>query len=206
MVDSARSRDVNHPREERGRLVSFRDARPDGELVRATLKDDRRAKSELFRRHLDRVAGIVYRLIGNDVDLEDLVQDTFEEAFRKLHKLQRPESFRGWLRCIAVGRAISHLRRRQLRRRLGLLRREPIAFDELISTGAPPDVALELRAVYRILNRLPVAERVVLVLRRVEECSVREIAETTGWSAATVKRKVARAAATLARELEEDRR
>ena len=55
---------------------------------------------------------------------------------------------------------------------------------------APPDVATELRAVYGLLEKLPVEERIALVLRRVERLEIPEIAEQMGLSVSTVKRRL----------------
>jgi len=57
------------------------DARTDADLVLASRDDDVRGKTALFRRHVDRVSGVVYRLLGSDADLLDLVQDTFERMY-----------------------------------------------------------------------------------------------------------------------------
>ncbi len=65
--------------------------------------------------------------------------------------------------------------------------------ETLVASSAPPDIAAELAAVYRLVATLPVKERVVLVLRRVEELSMQEIVEQTGWSLAAVKRALVRA-------------
>lgn len=168
--------------------------------MRAAREEDPAAKAELFRRHADGVAAVIYRMLGADTELDDLLQDTFEDAFRKLDRLHRPEAFKAWLRTIAVGKTVNFLRRRRLQTRLGLRRAEPLSLEELVAKEAPPDVAAELRAVYRALERLPVAQRVVLVLRRVEGHTVREIVELTGWSRSTVNRNLDRALAALRRE------
>jgi RNA polymerase sigma factor (sigma-70 family) len=82
---------------------------------------------------------------------------------------------------------------------LGLRPREHIDADEVVSRAAPPDVGAELRAVYALLEQLPVEERIALVLRRVERLEIHEIAEHMGLSASTVKRRLGLAEARLAR-------
>ena len=77
--------------------------------------------------------------------------------------------------------------------RLGLRSAAPHDPDLVISSSAPPDVALELRSVYETVRDLPAEERIALVLRRVEGLELTEIAETMGFSLATVKRRLASA-------------
>ncbi len=83
--------------------------------------------------------------------------------------------------------------------RLGIRRSEPIEPDAVIAPTAPPEVALELRALYRSLEGMPADERVVLVLRRVESFEIAQIAEYTGLSVSTVKRRLRAAESRLER-------
>lgn len=167
----------------------------DAELVSRACGGDQSAKEQLFHRYVHRVSGIVYRLMGQDRDLEDLVQDTFVLAFDKLDTLREPGAFGPWLFRMTTGAVIDTLRRRSLLRRIGLWSKESFDLDSLISRTAPSDTAVELRAIYAALSRFPVDERVALVLRRVEELTHDEIAAYTGWSVATVKRRLVRAEA-----------
>jgi RNA polymerase sigma-70 factor (ECF subfamily) len=63
--------------------------------------------------------------------------------------------------------------------------------DALVGKAVPPDAAAELRALYTVVDALPVKLRVPLLLRRVEGLSLEEIAEYTQASLATVKRRIA---------------
>lgn len=165
----------------------------DAELVDAALRGDAGAKEQLYKRYVRMAAGTAYRLLGGDTDLEDVVQDSFVAAFATLSKLENGDAFPGWLSRIVTRTSIDTIRRRRLLARLGILRLQPIHLETLVAPTAPPEVAAELASVYRVLQTLPTAERVVLVLRRVEQLTISEVAERTGWSAATVKRKLARA-------------
>ena len=161
--------------------------------VAAALQGDGKAKEALFRRHVGMVSGLSFRLLGRDAELEDIVQESFTIAFGALHKLERPQGFAAWLAAITTRTTIATIRRRRLLARLGLIRGEQVQVETLVASSAPPDIAAELAAVYRLVATLPVKERVVLVLRRVEELSMAEIVEQTGWSLAAVKRALVRA-------------
>ncbi len=129
--------------------------------------------------------------MGRDDDLDDLVQESFAQALAGLARLQEPASFGSWLAAIVARCAYKTLRRRQLLRRFGLYGREqPIDIDHLQARGTPPDVATELRAVYRALHRMPASVRVPLVLHRIEGLPLDEVAEAIGMSVATVKRRI----------------
>jgi len=171
----------------------------DATLVLSARAGEDWAREALFRRYAPMVNGLAYRVMGRDEDVDDLVQDSFVRALNGLDGLKEPQAFAGWLASIVVRSASKILRRRKLLRRLGLARvGEPIDVDALVGPAAPPDARAELRAVYTLLESLPVEQRMALVLRRVEGLALDEIAQTMGLSLATVKRRVADAEAALA--------
>ncbi|RYE90472.1 MAG: RNA polymerase sigma factor [Myxococcales bacterium] len=174
----------------------------DAELVRQARQGDRGALEALFRRHAGQAQGVAFRLLGRDSDLEDVVHEAFMTAFARLDRLDQGESFGPWLATIVTGKAIDTIRRRRVLARLGLLGLDPVPLELIVSPHAPADIVAELRAVYTLIDRLPTAERVVLVLRRVEQLTLDEIAGRTGWSLATVKRKLTRAEQALQASLE----
>ena len=186
------------------RLEDHKD--PDDALVRRAMAGNRAAQEQLFSRYVRRVSGVVYRLLGHDRDLDDLVQDAFVQAFSKLHTLQEPRAFGPWLLRLATCGVIDTLRRRSLLRRLGLYPREELDTERLVSPHASPEIAAELRRVYQVLAAFPPDERVVLVLRRVEELTLEEIADYTGFSLATVKRRLVKAEARLTTLAEQEPR
>ena len=100
------------------------------------------------------------------------MQDSFLSAFERLDRLSNPQAFQAWLSSIVVRTAGKRLRRRRLQVRLGLVRSEPIDVEQVVSQSAPPDVSAELRAVYGLLDKLSVEERIALVLRRVERLEI----------------------------------
>jgi RNA polymerase sigma-70 factor (ECF subfamily) len=171
----------------------------DSALVLAALAGEEWAREALFRRYSRLALGLAYRIMPYDADIDDLVQDSFLYAFTRLHRLNNPQAFQSWLSSIVVRTASKRLRRRKLQVRLGLRSNDPIDVDDVVSRSAPPDVAAELRAIYGLLEELPVEERVALVLRRVEGLEIPEIAERMGISTSTVKRRLHAANARLER-------
>lgn len=167
--------------------------RTDESLVVAARAGDADAKALLFRRHAPGASDLGYRLLGRDDELEDVVQESFVAIFSGLSKLADPRAFKSWLNVIVTRTAIAAIRRRRLLSRLGFVQAERIQLEDMLATSAPPDVLAELERVYRALEDLPAVERVVLVLRRIEQLSLDEIAHRTGRSLATVKRRLARA-------------
>jgi RNA polymerase sigma-70 factor, ECF subfamily len=162
----------------------------DAALVLAARAGEEWAREALFRRYARLALGLAYRLLPHDADIDDLVQDSFLYAFEHLARLSNPQAFQAWLSSIVVRTAGKRLRRRKLQIRLGLRSHRPVDVDEVVSRTAPPDVAAELRAVYTLLETLPVEERIALVLRRVERLEIPEVAEQMGLSISTVKRRL----------------
>ena len=171
----------------------------DAVLVTAARAGEAWAREALFRRHARLALGLAHRIMPFDSEVDDLVQDSFLYAFERLPTLTNPQAFQSWLSSIVVRTAGKRLRRRRLQVRLGLRSNQPIDADEVVSRTAPPDVAAELRAVYAIIDRLPVEERVALVLRRVERLEIPEIAAQMQLSISTVKRRLLAAEARLER-------
>ena len=165
----------------------------DATLVAAAVAGDGAAKQALFARHAPMVNRLARRLLGPGVDAGDLVQDAFVEALLGIRRLKNGQAFQAWLCSIVVRTAQKLRRRRRLLERLGLRRQQPIEMDGFCSPSAPPDVAVELRAIYALLRTLPVEMHVALVLRRIEGLSVDEIADQMHLSVSTVKRRLSAA-------------
>lgn len=151
--------------------------------------------AEIYRRYCPYVAAVVLRLVGRSEQVEDLVQDVFLEAARGLQRLRHPEAIKGWLATISVRIAGRHLRRRRLRRLLGL--DLPADYSGLVDPGASPLDRVLLAAVYRILDDTPVADRLAFSLHHLEGEKLEVVGELLGCSPATTKRRIARVQARI---------
>ena len=166
------------------------------EGVRAEI--DLAALVETYSSLLFRVAHSVLR---NRAEAEDVVQDVFVRVLEHQRSLTELRDMRVWLVRVAWNLAID--RRRRIR---------PEQFDEgyadsLVARSLPADEALKeaqrLRSVLRELERLPRAERDVLLLSVVEELGAAEMAEVLGRSESAVRALLFRARTRLRERLEE---
>lgn len=163
----------------------------DVEIVSRIQRGDRSAEEALFRRHAKPVADTLARLLGRTQEAEDLAQETFITALRAIGKLKHGGAVRTWLLRIAVRKAQRCLRKRRLLKALGLDSGEDDSVLEmLVSRSASPEDRAEIALLNRVLSELPAKERIAWMLRHVEGLSLDEIAESTGCSLATVKRRI----------------
>jgi RNA polymerase sigma-70 factor (ECF subfamily) len=181
----------------------------DSELIERLARGDQWAKEALYRRYVKVVWSTALHMMGNRADAQDVVQDTFVEAFRDVAALREHSALRPWLLRISVHQAHRRFRRRRLFRRLGLDRSiDDAPLDSLLYPGTSPELRSELRSVERALNRASAAERFAWVLRYVEGNSLEEVAAASSCSLATAKRRLASAQAlvhgVLAQEAEHD--
>jgi RNA polymerase sigma-70 factor, ECF subfamily len=144
--------------------------------------------ADLFRRYARYVATIGFKLLGRDDELDDLVQDVFIEAHRGLHQLRDLDAAKGWLARITVRRAVRRLRRQKLRAFFSL---ETLAQHAPIVDGAAtPEERAHITSTYRLLDALPVPQRIAWLLRHVDGETLDSIAALCGCSKATVQRRL----------------
>lgn len=149
------------------------DGRTDLELVGSAQAGDRRAFSELVKRHQRGLLRLSLRFMKDLGAAEDVVQESFIKAYEKLSSFEGRSSFKSWLFQIAVNTARNKLREH---------RYEMTDIDRVhLSVGAIAESTLVHGAVADLLQteveKLPDRQRVALVLRVYEDLSFHEIAE-----------------------------
>jgi RNA polymerase sigma-70 factor (ECF subfamily) len=151
-------------------------AAEDGKLVRSAVAGDASAFSRLYERYGRVVHGLLLARVGRD-EVEDLVQDVFLTAWRRLDDLRDPAAFGGWITMIARNRATDFHRR-------------TADFVELPDNLASPGTAsgeADANDALAAIRSLPDAYRETLILRLVEGLSGPEIAERTGLTPGSVR-------------------
>lgn len=147
-------------------------------LVEAARDGDRAALGQLYDRYARMVHGILLARVPSG-EVDDLVQDVFLLALRRLHTLRDAAAFGGWLAMIARNRASDYHRRSPQVVELSEEAIEAVAGDE-----QPQDEAL---AVLATIRTLPEAYRETLILRLVEGMTGPEIAARTGLTPGSVR-------------------
>jgi RNA polymerase sigma-70 factor (ECF subfamily) len=172
-------------------LPYLESGREDAALVRAMADGDDRALGALYDRWQGIVHGVVARILRQPNDIEEIVEETFWQAWRQASRFDPTRgAVQTWLLTIARSRALD--RARAIRRR----RESPIEGDDgevVVQQVAPDDPGLDAEAAERrrvvtaALAQLPAEQREVLELGYYGGLSQSEIAERTGQPLGTVK-------------------
>jgi RNA polymerase sigma-70 factor (ECF subfamily) len=165
--------------------------RDDFDLARRCVSGDRAAQREFFQRERRRVHVILYRVLGSNADMEDLLQETFIEIFRSMPGFRGEAALGTWLDRIAVRVAYAHLTRRRIETvRLAVVP-EPLSNEP----GAEERIMLRQAAIrfYEALDRIPVPQRIAFTLHVIDGRPVKQVAETMDASAVATKVRVWRA-------------
>jgi RNA polymerase sigma-70 factor, ECF subfamily len=183
----------------------------DARLVRGLRAGIESAYEELLTRYQQPVYGIVYRLLGDQNDACDVVQEIFLKVFRSVHSFKERSSFRTWIYRIAVNEAHNHRRwfSRHRKREVAIDREEGAygAFEIAPDPGPSPfDFALDREThllIERALEEISPVFRTAVVLRDIEGLGYEEIADILQISLGTVKSRILRGREALRRVLSE---
>ena len=168
----------------------------DDQIVRGLVDHEAFAARALVDQHGPYVRRVIYRVLGaDDSEHEDIVQEVFTRAIAGIRQLSSPNALRAWLTQIAVFSARGVIRRRKRSNWLRFLGDLP----ERAAEEAPASVREAARAVYQIIEKMPVDERIPYTLRAMEGLDLVELASACGVSVATVRRRLAKAEARFAR-------
>lgn len=174
---------------------------PVADLVVQAQSGDRSAMDQLYCRFQQHVLSIAYKRLGNWDEAQELSQDVFIQAFRRLNQLQAPEAFAGWLRQIVHRMAINRLTRRQM----------PTSVDHEILEATitcdsdPLEAVLSSEQkiqVHQGLGRLGELDRRTLVAFYLDGQSLNQMSDAFEAPIGTIKRRLHVARKRLAKECE----
>lgn len=157
----------------------------DAVLVQRCIDGARESYAELVRRHQGSVFGLAYRMTRNHADAEDLAQETFIQAYRKLRSYDPEYPFRTWILSIC-----SNLTKNRFRSILRRRKAEAAHVDlhPLDTRGEQHDLAVLDEAI----GQIPVTLRIPLVLKHVEGLAYEDIARVLGIGISAAKMRVKR--------------
>ena len=171
----------------------------------ARLKDrDEQAFNEVVSAHGDKVFSLVYRMIGNRAEAEDLAQEVFVTVFKTVDTFRSESKFSTWLLRIAANHCKNRIKYLS-RRRTDWGGLDDMPEERMADAGrapmqghiAGPDVMLEAAEMESLMQQaiatLDEEHRLLIVLRDVEELSYEEIGEVSGLPEGTIKSRLHRA-------------
>jgi RNA polymerase sigma-70 factor (ECF subfamily) len=185
------------------------EAGPDAEAVARVRSGETEAFRSLVERHTRAVYRLAHRLTGNQHDAEDVVQEAFLRAYKRLDDFEERSQFGSWLHRIAANCAYDLLRARardQLRLRPA--EAEEDGFEQQVPSPQPGPERLaagqEVRSrLDRAMEHMSTLERTAFTLRHLEGCSIAEIGGALGLDTSAVKQSIFRAVRKVRRLLGE---
>jgi RNA polymerase sigma-70 factor (ECF subfamily) len=175
------------------------------ELIQEALAGNSQSYGELVERFQDRLFNAMLHVVGSPDEAEDVVQDSFVQAYIKLDTFQGNSQFFTWLYRIAFNNALSRQRRR--RGELSIEQSREITGSDPEDRHESPEEPLmrEERVVLvtKALTLLSEEHRMILVMREMQEHSYEDIAEMLGINIGTVRSRLSRARNQLKIQLEE---
>jgi len=166
-------------------------------LVDRCLTGEPAATRELFRRHRARVHASLYRVLGGNRDMDDLLQDAFLQVFQSLRGWRAEASLATWIDRVAVRVAYRYLSQRGRR-----VVTDPIVDDDVVAiddhahaaAGARRQMARDgVCRLYDVLDELGAPSRLAFTLHEIDGRPLSEVAELVGSSVTATKLRVWRA-------------
>jgi RNA polymerase sigma-70 factor (ECF subfamily) len=178
----------------------------DAELIAAVLRGDAASFEPLVQKYSPRIFATARRYARRESEIEDIVQEIWLKAYSKLASFRGDAPFDHWLMRLAVRTCYDFLRGHQRNREATFTDLTEPEDDWLERFAAAPDATSEhadaaKQLVARVLEQLSPPARLVITLLEIEDRTVKEIAELTGWSVALVKVRAFRARAEMRKVL-----
>jgi RNA polymerase sigma-70 factor, ECF subfamily len=174
----------------------------DLELARRAASGERGAQRELFVEQRATVHRALYRILGSNREIEDLLQDAFIEIYRAVHSFRGDSSLSRWCQTIAIRVAyLAISRRRPPAVELALVE-DTVASDADVRRHV--QVREATRRLYAALDRIEAKQRIAFALAAIDGKSLAEVAELTHSSVFAVKTRVWRARRELMRRASKD--
>jgi len=177
-------------------------------LIKQIKKGDQQAFAEIVELYQDRIFQLCYRMLGNRHEAEDVAQEAFVRAYMNIDRFDVDKKFSTWLFRIATNLTIDHLRKKRPDHYLdaeltgtdGVTLYSYLAADEKL----PEDTLLEnelQQTVQKEIQSLPPKYRSAIILKYMQDLSLKEISEILELPIATVKTRIHRGREALRKRL-----
>ena len=159
----------------------------DYELVKEFLSGSQQAFNNLARKYQEKIYWHARRILGDHDDAHDVVQQVLLVMYNKLDKFNFSSSLYTWIFKITYTRSLNHLKRRKLKRAVTFNFSNDIentGYENVIDNLENKEEIIRME---RIINKLPLKQREVFIMRNFDELSYEEISKITGKSVGTLK-------------------
>jgi RNA polymerase sigma-70 factor (ECF subfamily) len=157
--------------------------------IELCLQNNRSAQRTLYESYKDNLYTIVYRLTKDFNQANDLLQETFIEAFKNLNKLKEPAYFHSWIKQILIRKTYKYMRQR-------------IDNVDIDTVHLGQSETVDVGYIEKAVQSLPVKSRTVFVMYEIEGFSHNEIADTMDISVGTSKSQLNYAKTKLKQQLQ----
>ncbi|MFJ7971756.1 RNA polymerase sigma factor [Psychrobacillus sp. NPDC096389] len=158
---------------------------------------------ELYKEHSDRIYNYIYLLVRHKECAEDLTQETFYKAYKGLDSFNKQASTATWLLKIARNVTYDYFRRKRVIQFFTFDKEHDLEINAM-SPESRFEQKEQLAKMYDALSKLKKDYQEVLLLRKIQECSIKETAYILGWTEAKVKMKMTRALVALKKEFHQE--
>lgn len=163
----------------------------DHEWVQAVLAGDKQAYAHIINKYKNPLYGTILRMTKNPHDAQDLVQEAFIKVYEQLEKYNQTGSFSGWLYRVAINHCMDEFRKKRYQMK-------QVELDGIQDVNpAHPEVVFmkkeKSRQLERLIGTLPEDERLIILLRYINELSYDAISDLVGVPLSTVRNKLHRA-------------
>lgn len=160
------------------------------------------ARKRLYATYASYVMRLLRRVLGDDAELDDLVQETFIQAYQSVRAVRDPAALKAWLSKVAVFTARGRLRKRKVRSMVRFW--DPDDIPDTMAAVAGASTLDAMKRTYQLMDLLPTNERIAFSLRYLEGLPLEDVADLCQCSLATVKRRLASAEQKFAGAARED--
>jgi RNA polymerase sigma factor (sigma-70 family) len=161
------------------------------EIIELSKAGNQKAQYQLYRLYSKAMYNICYRIMNNQTESEDLLQESFAEAFIKLESFRYESAFGAWLKRIVVNKCINQLKKRKAE--LIFTDNVPEYYDDNENYSEIDSTHLEVKKIYQAMELLPDGYRVIFSLYLLEGYDHSEIAQIMGITESTSKSQFSRA-------------
>ncbi|WP_080848487.1 RNA polymerase sigma factor [Cytobacillus gottheilii] len=156
-----------------------------------------------YDQYYDDLYRFIFYMLGDQQQCEDIVHDTFVEAFKAFERFENRSSVKTWLFGIAKNLVIDEIRKRK-RRKLHSLLIDNKELRGVSSVENEVELKMEMAQILNYIQALKPNYRIVIVLGRLQECSAKEMAELLGWSETKVRKTLSRALKAVRKHYEKE--